>query len=71
MMSQIEKEKDIEAKRVEKYKAFDRKSSMKNDWYMKNIIQPQIEKHLENFEKEKVYDQSYNDKKIKQENQEN
>ena len=45
-------------------------STAKNDWYMKNIIQPQIDKHLENFEKEKVYDHNYNEKKIKQENAE-
>ena len=45
-------------------------STAKNDWYMKNIIQPQIDKHLEDFEKEKIYDQNYNDKKVKQENAE-
>jgi hypothetical protein len=32
---------------------------------MKNIIQPQIDKHLENFEKEKIYDENYNNKKVK------
>ena len=69
-MTQIEKEKAAEAGRKEKFHAFDRKSSAKNDWYMKNIIQPQIEKHLDNFEKEKAYDQNYNDRKVKQESQE-
>lgn len=43
------------------------KYEKKNDWYQKNIIEPQIEKHLQEFDKEKMYNLSYNEKQIAKE----
>ena len=38
-----------------KFTEFSEKYDKKNEWYQKNIIQPQIERHLDDFEKEKIY----------------
>lgn len=44
------------------------KYEKKNDWYQKNIIEPQIEKHLQEFDKEKMYNQNFTEKQIAKEN---
>ena len=40
--------KDLQRKEAykKKFTDFDKKYELKNDWYKKNIIEPQIEKHL-------------------------
>lgn len=43
------------------------KYEKKNDWYQKNIIEPQIEKHLQEFDKERMYNQNFNEKQIAKE----
>ena len=54
-------EKKLQEKAIynKKFTDFDKKYEAKNDWYQQNIIQPQIEKHLTDFDKEKVYNEKY------------
>lgn len=54
-------EKKLQEKAIynKKFTDFDKKYEKKNDWYQQNIILPQIEKHLTEFDKEKVYNEKY------------
>lgn len=65
---QVAKEIQREQAYKAKFKEFDMKYEKKNDWYHKNIIEPQIEKHLQEFDKERIYNQNYNEKQIAKEN---
>ena len=54
-------EKKLQEKAIynKKFTDFDKKYEKKNDWYQQNIILPQIEKHLTEFDKEKVYNEKH------------
>ena len=52
-----------EAERRRAYRAkftkFDHEYEAKHDWYQKNIIDPQIHKHMEDLDREQVYNKAY------------
>ena len=55
---------------MNKFKIFDNQYKQKHDWYQKNIIAPQIEKHLQEFDNEKIYNKQYTERQIQKEQRE-
>ena len=63
----IEKEKHLETQKKRKLVEFDFKNQRKNQWFEQNIIVPQIERHLKDFETEKLYNEERSNKEIEKE----
>ena len=63
-----EKKLQEKAKYNQKFTDFDKKYEKKNEWYKQNIILPQIEKHLSEFDEEKLYNERRLQETISKEN---
>jgi hypothetical protein len=63
----IEKEKHLESEKKRKFMEFDFKNQRKNQWFEQNIIVPQMERHLKDFETEKQYHEERSYKQIEKE----
>lgn len=70
MDERAELEKYREQQRKARFSDFDRKYEAKNEWYQKNIIQPAIEKRLNEFDIEKEYNQKLNERQTSKEREE-
>ena len=55
---QLTKEKEAKKLYQAKFTDFSDKYDQKNEWYQKHIIQPQMQKHLQDFEREINYNEN-------------
>lgn len=58
---------EMEKKKREKIQQFDQKYQRKEEWYQEHIIQPQIQKRIEEYDVERKYNRLMEEQKLEQE----
>ena len=58
---------EMEKKKSEKIQQFDQKYQRKEEWYQEHIIQPQIQKRIEEYDVERKYNRLMEEQKLEQE----
>ena len=67
---QIQKEKESKKQYDAKFTEFSHKYDQKHNWFQENIIKPQMEKHIQDFEREVDYNENRQKREIKKEQDE-
>lgn len=58
---------EMEKRKREKIQQFDQKYQRKEEWYQEHIIQPQIQKRIEEYDVERKYNRLMEEQKLEQE----